>query len=256
MHSILRQHTFPIRQFLLTTTTIKRNRNINSRTITKIKMTNESSNSAPKKLITNNNDDNVCDYLIIGGGASGWSFTDTLLGTSKQPLRVIMVDQHSAPGGQWNDSYEFVRLHQPSSMYGIESKKLEVENSSDHRATRIELLQYYADVQKELETKHDFEFVGDTTLDLAQLTENAGKDNGNNNYIIKNNTTGESRTINVRKRIVDARNLEPDLPISTPPKFKFPADTIAVAPVNDIVTSDNILKQKHFVVVGGGKTGM
>ena len=141
---------------------------------------------APKNLITNNNDDNVCDYLIIGGGASGWSFTDTLLGTSKQPLRVIMVDQHNTPGGQWNDSYEFVRLHQPSSMYGIESMKLEVENknstTTDHRATRIELLQYYANVQKELEKKHDFEFVGDTTFDLAQLTENSGNDNNGRKF--------------------------------------------------------------------------
>lgn len=75
-----------------------------------------------------------CDYLIIGGGATGMAFSDTLLANSKTPLKVIIVDQHNTPGGQWNDSYEFVQLHQPSSMYGVESKKLEL--SPDHRATR------------------------------------------------------------------------------------------------------------------------
>mmetsp|Transcript_9653 Transcript_9653/g.11137 ORF Transcript_9653/g.11137 Transcript_9653/m.11137 type:complete len:514 (+) Transcript_9653:24-1565(+) len=201
-----------------------------------------------------------CDYLIIGGGATGMAFSDTLLTNSKTPLKVIMVDHHNTPGGQWNDSYEFVQLHQPSSMYGVESKKLEL--SPDHRATRVEILQYYADVQEELETKYEFEFLGDTTIDLAQLIEN-GNDNTNttNNYTIKKRTTGISRTIHVRKRIVDARNLEPDLPVSTPPKFTF-SDKISVAPVNDIVNisvddkGNNKLKQKHFVVVGGGKTGM
>ena len=67
-----------------------------------------------------------CDYLVIGSGATGMAFSDTFLQNSEDPnLRVIMVDKHETPGGQWHDSYGFVQLHQPSSMYGVESKKLE-----------------------------------------------------------------------------------------------------------------------------------
>ena len=29
---------------------------------------------------------------------------------------VILLDRHSAPGGHWVDSYEFVKLHQPSTF--------------------------------------------------------------------------------------------------------------------------------------------
>lgn len=67
----------------------------------------------------------------------------------------------------------------------------------------------------------------------------------------------------MKKRLVDARNLEPDLPITTPPKFKFTPDQVTVRPVNDIGNQqsnnndeNDKKKKKHFVVVGGGKTEM
>ena len=56
------------------------------------------------------------DYLVIGTGAVGMAFVDTLLDESD--ASVIMVDNHHAPGGHWNDAYPFVRLHQPSHFYG------------------------------------------------------------------------------------------------------------------------------------------
>ena len=251
--------------------------------------------------MTTNNDnvpDEECDYLIIGGGACGMAFCDTLLGNApdNSNLRVIVVDKHDSPGGQWHDSYDFVRLHQPSSMYGVESKQLEEivvpiattstnndtnscssseqqhTNTNAHRAKRSELLRYYADVQKDLETNpnYNFEFLGNTTLDLAQLYESESiirnpacpREEYAYTYTVTNNTTGVARTIRVRKRLVDARNLEPDLPVSTPPGFAFSADKISVVPVNDLVDNGNandtpLAKgKKHFVVIGGGKTGM
>jgi len=192
------------------------------------------------------------------------AFSDSLLQNSNESnLRVIVVDKHETPGGQWHDSYDFVQLHQPSKGYGVESTKLETVGAADedtHRATRSEILDYYATVQRDLESKHDFEFLGGTTLDLSQLYEG---NPSQQDYTITNNTTGVSRTIHVRKRLVDARNLEPDLPVSTPPKFAFSSDRVSVLPVNDIVGKNDSNSEgnasdekKHFVVVGGGKTGM
>ena len=37
---------------------------------------------------------------------------------------VVLVDRHHQPGGHWNDAYPYVRLHQPSSFYGVNSRKL------------------------------------------------------------------------------------------------------------------------------------
>ena len=61
-------------------------------------------------------------YLVIGSGAMGMAFTDSIL--TETDATVIIVDRHHRPGGHWNDSYPYVRLHQPSSFYGVNSKAL------------------------------------------------------------------------------------------------------------------------------------
>ncbi len=52
------------------------------------------------------------DYLVIGAGAMGMAFADTLVAESA--ASVVMVDRGDRPGGHWTRAYPFVRLHQPS----------------------------------------------------------------------------------------------------------------------------------------------
>ena len=56
------------------------------------------------------------DYLVIGAGAIGMAFVDTLL--TDTDAQIVMVDRHHRPGGHWNEAYPFVRLHQPAAYYG------------------------------------------------------------------------------------------------------------------------------------------
>ena len=62
------------------------------------------------------------DYLIVGSGAVGLAFADTMLHESDATM--VIVDRHHGPGGHWNDAYPYVRLHQPSSFYGVNSRSL------------------------------------------------------------------------------------------------------------------------------------
>ena len=62
------------------------------------------------------------DYLIIGAGAVGMAFADTLL--SETDATIALIDRRHRPGGHWNDAYPFVRLHQPSGFYGVSSRTL------------------------------------------------------------------------------------------------------------------------------------
>ena len=64
-----------------------------------------------------------CDYLVVGAGAAGMAFVDTLL-TEDPTCRVVLVDRRAKAGGHWVDSYPFVRLHQPSHYYGVNSLPL------------------------------------------------------------------------------------------------------------------------------------
>lgn len=52
------------------------------------------------------------DYVVVGAGACGMAFADALL--SESQASIIIVDRRHQPGGHWNDSYPFVRLHGPS----------------------------------------------------------------------------------------------------------------------------------------------
>src|SRR5215831_17244375 len=62
------------------------------------------------------------DYLVVGAGAAGMAFTDSLIDHSD--ARVVMVDRRHAVGGHWLEAYPFVRLHQASAFYGVASTLL------------------------------------------------------------------------------------------------------------------------------------
>jgi hypothetical protein len=62
------------------------------------------------------------DYLVVGAGAMGLAFTDTLV--SESDATVVVVDRNDQPGGHWTAAYPFVRLHQPSAYYGVNSRNL------------------------------------------------------------------------------------------------------------------------------------
>jgi cation diffusion facilitator CzcD-associated flavoprotein CzcO len=89
------------------------------------------------------------DYLVIGSGAAGMAFADTLV--AETDAQVVMVDRRGAPGGHWNDAYPFVRLHQPSLYYGVNSTPLGSETLATsgpeagmyERATGAEIRAYY-----------------------------------------------------------------------------------------------------------------
>src|SRR5437867_8769393 len=95
------------------------------------------------------------DYLIVGAGAAGMAFADTLIAGSDAD--VVMVDRRHAPGGHWNDAYSFVRLHQPSSNYGVNSRILGTDSIDTTgpnagfypRATGVEICDYYRNVLEE-----------------------------------------------------------------------------------------------------------
>src|SRR5688572_28366319 len=62
------------------------------------------------------------DYLIVGSGAMGMAFADTIVAESNKT--VIMVDRNDRPGGHWLYAYPFVRLHSASAYYGVNSRAL------------------------------------------------------------------------------------------------------------------------------------
>ena len=63
------------------------------------------------------------DYLVVGAGAMGLAFVDTLVAETDDTV-VVVVSRNDQPGGHWTVAYPFVRLHQPSAYYGVNSRNL------------------------------------------------------------------------------------------------------------------------------------
>jgi hypothetical protein len=189
------------------------------------------------------------DYLVVGAGAAGLAFTDALIAESD--ATVLMVDRRHGPGGHWNDAYPFVRLHQPSAYYGVNSRTLGEDRIDDRgpntgfyeRASAAEICHYYQAVLDDLLRSGTVDFLGmtDCTTD------------GDTRAHVVCRLTGAEREINVRRKIVDARYLESSIPATHVPRFVIDAG-VQFIPVNDLVHSAE--PAGGFVVLGAGKTAM
>lgn len=185
------------------------------------------------------------DYLIIGSGAVGMAFADTLF--HETDARMVIVDRHHGPGGHWNDAYPFVRLHQPSAYYGVNSRKLGSDSKDGsginvgmyERATGAELVSYYEQVMQV--------FLASGRVSYFPMCDYVG------NHTFKSLTSGAERAVTVRKKIVDTTYLQTKVPSTQPPKYTI-APGITCVPLNELPR----VKQPPagYVVVGSGKTGI
>jgi hypothetical protein len=189
------------------------------------------------------------DYLIVGAGAAGLAFADALIAASDAD--VVMVDRRHGPGGHWNDAYPFVRLHQPSAFYGVNSRILgsdAIDSAGPNagfyqRATAAEICEYYQRVMEDLLASGQVRFFG--------MSDCAGE--GPEGCQLVSRLTGEATAVRVRRRVVDARYLQPSIPATHTPSFAAEPG-VRLIPVNDLVRPAGPVS--GYTVIGGGKTAM
>ncbi|GAA2027061.1 NAD(P)/FAD-dependent oxidoreductase [Agromyces tropicus] len=182
------------------------------------------------------------DYLIVGAGAIGMAFADTLVRNSE--ATVAIVDRRYAPGGHWRDAYPFVRLHQASALYGVASLRLGgglrqregPEAGLQERATAPEICAYYSEVLERL--------LGTGRVSFHPVCEYVG------DRTFRSRVSGTEFTAS-RARLVHATYLSGNIPATTPPPFAV-ADGATVIPPNELVHLAEAPEQ--YVIVGAGKT--
>lgn len=190
------------------------------------------------------------DYLVIGAGASGMAFTDALIADSG--AEVVIVDRRHRPGGHWNDGYPFLRLHQPSAYYGVNSRELgnnRIDETGPNagfyeRASAAEVCDYYGRVMDEqmLPSGHvRFFGMSDHVSD------------GNGSHAIVSRLSGKVTDVVVRRKVVDATLMQVTLPNTHTPSFRVDADA-RVVPPHDLVSL--VDGGSGFTIIGAGKTAM
>jgi hypothetical protein len=186
------------------------------------------------------------DYLVIGCGAAGMAFTDALLDASPQ-ADIVMVDRRHAPGGHWLEAYPFVRLHQPSAYYGVNSMPLgndtldtDGPNSGMYeRAGVAEICGYFDRVMRQ-------RFLPSGRVRWFPMSRWVGDR-------IVSSLSGEEIEVRVRKKLVDTSYLEGRFPASSPPPFEVDAGVRCV-PVGAL--ADLRERPAGYVIVGAGKTAL
>lgn len=188
------------------------------------------------------------DYLIIGAGATGLAFLDVIL--SETDATIAIIDRRDSPGGHWNDAYPFVRLHQPSSFYGVASRQLgkgrisqNGYNSGLHElASKYEILHYYQDLMES-------DYLPSGRVQYFPMSEYQG------DGLVRSLVSGKKQHIKVRCKLVNA-GLSDELtsiPLTHKRNFEV-ADGVECVPPNSL--PHRAPQYDKFTVIGGGKTAM
>ena len=195
------------------------------------------------------------DYLVIGSGASGLAFADTLVQESE--AHITFVDRHAKPGGHWNDAYPFVTLHQPSSFYGVNSMALGTNRKDTQGANQgMYELASGPEVSAYFDRVMNQHLLPSGRVSYHPMSNYLGCDDATGLHTFESILSGAKTSVKVRKKLVDANFYSPTVPSTHTPKFNVADGVQLVAPnaLTQLWQEKNI--PKRFCIVGAGKTAM
>jgi hypothetical protein len=158
----------------------------------------------------------------------------------------VLVDRNDQPGGHWINAYPYVRLHQPSAYYGVNSRKLgsdSIDTSGWNEgfyelAGGSEVCAYYEAVMRQ-------HLLPSGRVSYYPMSEYLG----DNHF---RTLAGEDYRVEVRRRVVDATYLSVVAPSMRPPPYGV-ATGVSCIPPNGLPKEG---VRDRYVIVGGGKTSM
>ena len=192
------------------------------------------------------------DYLVKGCGASAMAFVDVML--RETDATFVMVDMGAAPGGHWNDAYPFVRLHQPSSFYGVSSRHLghdRIDADGFNKGLRelasgIEIANYFHQVMRD-------QFLPTKRVSYHPVCRISEEDIARGRATFESLLSGARHDVAFAKKFVDATFLKTSIPLTHSRRFEV-AEGVASIPPNDLVRLAST--HTHFTILGGGKTAI
>lgn len=187
------------------------------------------------------------DYVVAGAGGVGMAFVDEII--THSDATVAVIDRKHRPGGHWNDAYPFVRLHQTSTCYGVNSTEMGghsidqvgLNKGCYELASGSEVVAYFDTVMRK-------RFLPSGRVQYFPMCEYNKADD-----TAVSLTCGEKYEFRAKKKFVDATYLNVTVPSQRDPDFEVKDGVRAVA-VNELPKI--VQANRNFVIVGSGKTGM
>ncbi|RXF04147.1 FAD-dependent oxidoreductase [Pseudoalteromonas sp. PS5] len=186
------------------------------------------------------------DLCIVGAGLAGLN----ALYAAKQYLpknaTVALVDKRESIGGMWNDTYDYVRLHQPYKQFTIGNMKWGLDRHESYLADRHEILAHFKRCVSEVEQHL-------TVIPLMQHSylSHDSQDDGIVQVRLASKET--TRQIHTKKLIKSVGfGIEPSQVLA------FSSDKVHSITPEQIPQNQQHIKDsnKPIYIVGGGKTAM
>ncbi|KAG9189384.1 hypothetical protein G6011_06252 [Alternaria panax] len=197
--------------------------------------------------VTNTTENISPDYLLIGAGAMGMAFADALIGNNKK-VTVAIVDRYSRPGGHWTVAYPFVTLHQPSDVYGVDSRQL-----GDLKIDKVGFNKGYAEVATADEIVAYFTKVMNTTFLPSGRVSYYPLHDYKGDGEFQSMATGKTFNVGPNTRIVNSTYVKVTVPSMGPPLYE-------VSEKANLVTPNAMASMKRpypaYTIVGAGKTAV
>jgi NAD(P)-binding Rossmann-like domain len=189
------------------------------------------------------------DYLIIGAGAAGMAFADSLL--DHGDATITIVDRRGKPGGHWNDAYPFVTLHQVSEYYGVNSTIL-----GEGRKALVGPNKGYYELASGAEVVAYYDLIMQRRL-LPSGRVNYYPMSDYRDGKIVSLMSGREVEVDIVKKTVDAGYFSSSIPATHTPKFEI-ADDVRFIPPNRLPDIAHLKTPRpdRFVIIGAGKTAM
>lgn len=191
------------------------------------------------------------DYIIIGAGYAGLNCVSAI-GRLSPESTVLVVDARPEVGGCWNAFYQYVKLHQPASVFGVagETDKWGLD-STTRLASRHSICDHFQRYAEGLPST--------VSMMLSTTFTSSSKDANDLFEVSVTLPSGETKVLKSRY-MIDARAFNYKDRAATAKKLISPdkqhADVLEVTP-EDLLDTVRRLQGKDvaYFVIGAGKTG-
>lgn len=185
------------------------------------------------------------DVVIVGAGIAGLNALFVAAEHLGPRGRIALVDRRPRVGGMWNDTYDYVRLHQPHPIFTVGNIKWQWHREPSYLPTKPEVLAHLEHCYGVIRQRATVtEFLGweyDGHEEVAGLVRTAVVGNG-------------ERLVLESPRLVKA--LAFDVPTNQPLELSSNRVRSVSPDYCDIRSPEMAASTDPVWIVGGGKTGM
>jgi hypothetical protein len=190
------------------------------------------------------------DLVVVGAGVAGLNALYAATKYLPRGARVLLVDQKPSPGGMWNATYDYVRLHQPHAMFTVGDLKWNWTKPSTYLARRDEVRDHLAGSLNAVAEAVDLETRFEETASACREVET---DRGYRaDVTIRPNADAQKATTIEAQRVIFA----PGFNQREPRPLELSSKRVISVSPRELTATLATHPATPVYVVGGGKTGM